>query len=78
MHHGQAISKIGYVGCSTTSFGTVQGRTIVSAQAGEKGAASADARSAPLDASSCALKLEHSLCQGMACDKGCLGEISTE
>jgi hypothetical protein len=37
--------------------------------------ASADAA---LDASSCALKLEHSLCQGMACDKGCLGEISTE
>ncbi len=30
-----------------------------------------DARSAPLDAPSCALKLELSLCLGIACGKGC-------
>ncbi len=33
-----------------------------------------DARSAPIDAPSCALKLEHSLCLGIAYGKGCLSE----
>ena len=62
----------------------VQGRTSLAlkppfnsscASWGVKGRASrVDEVDEPLDAPSCALKLEHGLCKGIACGKGCLSE----
>ena len=67
------------------SLGTVQSRTSLAlkpprncscANCEVRGGVRRRAIGAPLDAPSCAHKLEHGLCQGTACGKGCLSRKS--
>jgi len=65
------------------SLGTAQGRTSLAlkpldnsrcARWGVKGGVRRRATGAPFDAPSCSHTLEHGLCLGIACGKGCLSE----